>query len=90
MSKNIVKARFENLSPPRPVFGERGAGGEGLNRSETRPLTPALSPTKPGAREEMFVSRRISSKHPYCLVFNISISPLRMEMGEGETILAPR
>ena len=35
--------------------------------------TPALSPAKPGEREEIFVSRCISSKHPCILDLNISI-----------------
>jgi len=71
--EELRKDAIRKSSSPSPRYsGERGSGGEGLNRLETRPLTPALSPAKPGAREDIFVSHRISSKHTYCLAFKVS------------------
>ncbi len=48
MLSNIVKVQCENLSPPLPVFGERGLGGEGQYRLETRPPHPGPLPRKAG------------------------------------------
>ncbi len=51
MMRSYSKECKRKMALPSPRLRGEGAGGEGPNRIETLPLTPALSPAKPGGGE---------------------------------------